>query len=305
MQPLPISSRSFHRLAAIVTAPLMCMALVCAQVVLTGCSTVPPDPVAEVAKPEVVARGKAIVNGLASCGFCHGAAPTPDSPLSGGRVFHDLYGPVVAPNITQADSALGQWSAAEMQQLFRSGTRPDGTQISNELHRGFAWMSDQDLNSVVTYLRTIKAEGEQQPRREVSFLDRNTKGFWESSREVRGYVPQLNRGFAVEYGKYLADNVANCSSCHDMPAGVLSSTQYLGGGTTVRIGDESKVAPGLTTSAEVGLGEWSEDQIVSYLQSGQTPSGRMVDRQFCPVGFYALADRSDLVAIAKFLKTVK
>lgn len=300
MQPLVIFSRS----------SLLLVALTSGIFALASCATVAPDPVAEVAKPEVVARGKSLVQGLAACGFCHGAAidsgaATAAAPLIGGRVLHDIYGAVVAPNITQKDGALGEWSAAQIRQLLRSGIRPDGSLSSPEVHRGYEWMSDQDLNSVITYLRTRRAEGEIQPRREVSFVDRNTKGFWESSRDVRGYVPQLNRGFTVEYGKYLADNVGRCASCHNQPSGAMTATQYMAGGKTVQIGDESKIAPGLTNSSDVGLGSWSEEEIVGYLRTGQTPAGRAVDERFCPVGFYRLADQDDLVAIAKFLKTVQ
>ncbi|NDC38520.1 MAG: alcohol dehydrogenase, partial [Proteobacteria bacterium] len=53
------------------------------------------------------------------------------------------------------------------------------------------------------------------------------------------------------------------------------------------------------------LGAWSEDEIIKYLRTGQTPGGRAVDDRFCPVGFYRNADQADLVAIAKFLKTVQ
>jgi len=266
---------------------------------------VPPDPVVEVVKPEVVARGRYLVQGMAACGFCHGEGANPDAPMVGGRKLSDLYGEVVASNITQHPDGLGGWSASEIQQLFRAGTRPDGSMVSSYVHRGYKWMSDQDLQSVISFLRTLPSNGEVQPRRSVSFIDRNTKGFWESSREVRGYVPQIKQAFSVEYGKYLVDNVAKCSDCHNQIGGVLSEPQYLAGGQQILIDGEAKVAPGINSSPETGIGAWSEDDIVAYLRSGSTPSGRAVDSRFCPVEYYSRADNSDLLAIAKFLKTVQ
>ena len=92
--------------------------------------------------------------------------------------------------------------------------------------------------------------------------------------------------------------------CHSRPKGVFSSAKYLAGGQKISAPGEEKVTPSLLGSDESGLGTWSEQDLVAYLRTSQTPEGVKVDSRFCPVEYYSLAKEEDLQAIAAYLKSL-
>lgn len=271
---------------------------------LVSCSTEKEVPKPEALKsPELVAKGSALVNGLGACGFCHGLNPDPDSPLAGGRAWEDRYGRVTAPNITPSKSGLGLWTTDQIISAIRGGISKDGEPLSVEVHRGAEWISDADALAISAYLKSLPPIDNQVSRRTISFIDRNTTGFFESRRDVEGYVPEIDRRHEVEYGEYLVSHVARCTQCHNSEKTVFSGEEALAGGKDIKTDDGLKVAPGIANSTLYGVGSWSEADIVSFLRSGVTPEKREIDSRFCPVRFYARAEPSDLTAIAKYLKS--
>ncbi len=248
-----------------------------------------------------LARGKELVNGLAACGYCHGGRSEPGSLPVGGRVYKDRYGEVRAANITPARSGIGEWSVPEIARAVRSSRAKDGRYLSEQAHEGYEWMSDRDLLSIAAYLQSLPPIENDVERRTVSRWARNTTGFFEHHDEQDGFVPELPRKYQAAYGKYLIDHVARCGSCHNSQKTMFSEELYLAGGQAIESGGEQKVAPAL--SGDDSAAKWSEDQIVHYLRTGETPDGRTVDPGFCPVNFYGHAADGDLRAIAAYLTT--
>jgi cytochrome c553 len=271
---------------------------------LFSCAETPPDPVSEPPPSLYVEQGKTLVKGLAACGFCHGASNNPEADLSGGQLLYDSYGAVTVPNITPSEGAIGNWSTFQIMKLIRSGKRPDESLISTDLHEGFEWMSDEDLLSVISYIKNIPAVEKKVERRSISALDRNTTGFFKSEKVVTGYVPEIDKSYQLEYGQYLVDNVARCGVCHNTKSTVLSEERYLAGGTVFKSSNGEKVAPNITQAENAGIGSWSEEEIVEYLKTGEGPGGKTSDTSFCPVEFYKNALPEDQVSIAKYLKSV-
>lgn len=272
-------------------------------ILLSSCASNAPDRLEEPLDPTLVARGEVLVEGMAACGHCHGVQPNPGSPLSGGQLLADRYGEVEVPNITSSKSGIGAWTVEQIVRLMRGGVRPDGERISTELHSGMEWMSDPDLLAVIGYLRSVPPVQRESERRELSFVDRNVTGFFDVERDVAGYVPDIERRYENEYGRYLVDHQARCGVCHNTAATLLSEEVYLGGGAVVKRGASEKQSPAITGSVSAGIGGWSEQEIVHYLKSGETKDGRIVDRTYCPINFYARAPDEDLVAIARYLKS--
>jgi cytochrome c553 len=251
-----------------------------------------------------VVRGQQLAEGFGSCGFCHSMKGTVGQALSGGRVLNDMFGEVSGPNITLAESGIGQWSESDVRALFRAQKRPDGSLTYTSLHQGFEWLSDSDLTALIAYLRTRPANENVVERRAPSAIERNLSGYFYSAAEVHGYVPQISPSFRVEYGEYLANNVAGCARCHSKPAGLISSSEYLAGGQEIVIDGESKIAPNITSSKIAGVGDWSEADLKRYFASGATPSGREVDKRFCPVDFYASAGASEIDSVVAYIRSV-
>jgi len=272
---------------------------------LGGCSDDRAKPKPFIPPSEsMVLRGRELVNGLGACGYCHGVTADPAAALSGGRSRFDSFGEVKAANLTPARSGLGDWEVKDVLRAFRAAVNKDGDEISPDVHRGMEWTSDADLTAIISYLRVLPAVENEVDRRNVSFLTRNTTGFFIGTFDVRGYVPAVDPRSDQQYGRYLMDHVARCTSCHNSPGSILSSEGYLTGGASIRTESGDKVAPDITASALYGIGEWNEDDIVNYLKTGKTPDHKQVDPAYCPVNFYRNASERDLRALARFLKTV-
>jgi hypothetical protein len=252
----------------------------------------------------IIERGKQLTKGLAACGFCHGESSDPSSLLAGGQIFFDRFGPVTAPNLTPARSGLASWRDAEILKAIRAALGREEQWLSLDAHQGFEWMADEDVMAVTAYLRSLPPIEKQIERRELGFIDRNTTGIFESRQEVRGFVPRIDQRERLPYGQYLTDHVARCTACHNGPGSLLDGEAYLLGGKTIRRGADSRVSPGITSSRVYGIGDWDEQAIVNYLQTGAGPDGRSSDPDYCPWPFYSNARIEDLEAIAAYLRTV-
>jgi mono/diheme cytochrome c family protein len=294
---------ALHPSARVMTGSLVSLVLV--FVAIVGCSV--PDPVfppVAVGDAAVAAhRGENLVKGFGACGFCHSADGLTGSPLAGGRLIQSKFGEVPGGNVTFASSGLGSWSDQDVKKVLRENLRPDGSEIVSDAHKGLGWASDADVSAITLYLRSLPPVEHEVERASVSFIDRNTTGFFDTRVEVKGYIPDINPSFKTEYGQYLTDSVARCGVCHSLPEGVFTSEQYLAGGQEISFGDESKIAPNITQSTTAGIGSWSEGDIRSFLLTGRTAKGREVDPRFCPVRFYAQAPADQVDAVVAYLRT--
>lgn len=110
----------------------------------------------------------------------------------------------------------------------------------------------------------------------------------------------------VERGKYLVQ-VGGCSDCHT-PGNFFGHpdlARYLGG-SDVGFGLPGAgvfVAPNLTPDKETGLGNWSAQQIVTAITTGQRPDGRVLAPAMPWRGLSVLT-KTDALAIAAYLKSL-
>jgi mono/diheme cytochrome c family protein len=110
----------------------------------------------------------------------------------------------------------------------------------------------------------------------------------------------------VERGRYLV-NFGGCFDCHTPGYffGKPDMARYLGGSD---VGFEIPglgvfVGPNLTPDKETGLGTWTSEQIVTALQTGVRPDGRIL-APIMPWRSFAKLTRDDAMAIAAFLKSL-
>jgi hypothetical protein len=102
----------------------------------------------------------------------------------------------------------------------------------------------------------------------------------------------------------LTDHVEILLLFNNSPSGMLRDEQYLAGGKLIKTDLGEKIAPAISSSRIYGLGDWNENAIVSYLKTGVGADGNVSDPNFCPTGFYRNASDGDLMAIARYLRTV-
>ena len=110
----------------------------------------------------------------------------------------------------------------------------------------------------------------------------------------------------VERGRYLV-TVGACTDCHTPGSalGMPDMMRYLGGSD---VGFEipglgTFYPPNLTPDPETGLGNWSEEQIVTAFTKGMRPDGRQL-APVMPWMHYANFTPEDAAAIATYLKSL-
>ena len=108
----------------------------------------------------------------------------------------------------------------------------------------------------------------------------------------------------LERGAYLVNGIGNCGNCHSpqQPDGTLSGPALSGGKALLAPGVIA-YPPNLTPDPETGLGGWTEEQIVTALREGHTPTGDVL-RPPMPIAFYRGVSDRDARAIAVYLRSL-
>jgi mono/diheme cytochrome c family protein len=101
---------------------------------------------------------------------------------------------------------------------------------------------------------------------------------------------------AVEYGKYLVEQVAECGKCHTP----RKATGELDGAKPLKGALLPKASPDLTSSGHLYL-QWGERGMVGFLETGLDPKGHTADSH---MPAYKLRPH-DAEAIAAYLKSLR
>lgn len=175
------------------------------------------------ATPERLARGRYVVEHVSDCLDCHSdhllrfSTPVkPGTEGQGGFIFDKnigFPGVVAAQNITpDEDFGLGKWSDGEVIRAIREGIDRNGDPLFPMMpYEHFRSMSDDDVRSIVVYLRTLKPIHQTVPAKHIDFPVNLFVKF--APRPVEGAVATPDRHDSVAYGKYLA-TIGGCYECH-------------------------------------------------------------------------------------------
>lgn len=201
-----------------------------------------------------------------------------------------------AVNITPA-SRIADWTDDELAKAIREGIRPDGTVIGPPMPIGlYRGLSDDDLYSIVAFLRTVPAS-----QNETPFSTYNIP-------LPPAYGPPVDsvaappQEVSVAYGAYLAGPVAHCVECHT-PMGDKGPKldTHLGAGGFVFHGPwGTSVSSNLTTHSD-GLAKYSDAELKTMITRGVRPDGA---RMLPPMGYhhYAAMTEDDLDAVILYLR---
>jgi mono/diheme cytochrome c family protein len=151
--------RSQHWAVAIVS-----LAAVAGAVFVVSCAQQGTQQAAAPAAMDTLARGEYLVT-IMSCGDCHtpGAfygAPDMTRKLSGSELgWRGPWGVSFARNLTpDMETGIGAWSAQEIVNAIRTGTRPDGTQLQAPMPwPNYGGVKDEDAYAIAAYLKSLPA----------------------------------------------------------------------------------------------------------------------------------------------------
>lgn len=265
----------------------------------------------------VIARGRYLVYGPSHCAFCH--SPMADFvrldkgeevPLSGGFNFNLPIGKVYAPNITpDPETGIGQLSDGEIARALRYGIRHDGKALMDFMP--FYDLSNDDLRAIISFLRSQAPVKNPRPPHEINFLGNAVFAFVIEPMGD-GNVPEAPApDSTVEYGKYLAESVANCKGCHtvrDMMTGAYIGPEYAGQFRMAPVDehgneltDKHFVTQNLTPDPETGrMAGWTKKDFISRFRNGRIYPGSPM-----PWGPYSRMNDIELAALYKFLTSLK
>jgi mono/diheme cytochrome c family protein len=263
------------------------------------------------ATPARLERGRYLVTSVSGCALCHGQIDwnAPGFPVKagtegGGRRFDEEDAPfVTAPNITpDRETGAGAWTDDMLARAIREGIGHDGRTLFPIMpYTQYRYMSDEDLASIVVYLRSLPALKRELPPTEVPFpVNRFINAVPEPVTEP---VPEPDRKNPVAYGDYLV-RMGACRDCHtpqdaqNQPIAALE----LGGGFLLT-GPYGKVASGNVTPDPSGIPYYDANLFLEVMRTGQVKARKIHDQM--PWGVFGRQTDDDLKAIFAYLQTVK
>jgi len=120
----------------------------------------PVTTVADVPEGITAEYGEYLAGPVGHCIVCHtpfgpdGQAQFETSLGAGGNEWHGPWGTSVSANLTP--TGLSGYSDAEVVQMITTGTRPDGSPMFPPMaYNYYAQMKAEDVQAIVTYLRTL------------------------------------------------------------------------------------------------------------------------------------------------------
>jgi mono/diheme cytochrome c family protein len=261
------------------------------------------------ATPARLARGKYLVDGVMGCFACHtepdwskpGAPPIAGREGSG-RVWADQNLPwLIASNITSdKETGIGNWSDDALARAIREGIGNDGRTLFPMMpYPNYSQMSDEDLASVITYLRTVPAVRNQLPTTKMPFP---LNFFIQNVPAPVTAVGLSDQSTPVARGSYLV-RMAACADCHTpQEKGQPLPGMEFAGGFILRE-PKGDVASANITPAPSGIGYYSEPTFLLAMRVGKV--GARPLRASMPWVIFGKMDDEDLKATYAYLQTLK
>jgi len=254
------------------------------------------------------ARGRYLVEGILGCFRCHserdwdtpGAPPLPGKKGAGYNYAAQGNPRLIAPNITpDSDTGAGSWTDDMLARSIREGIGHDGRALFPAMwYASFRHLCDEDVASVVVYVRSIPAVNHPLPRSNLNLIEKLTAAYLPEP--ITSPVPEPDQSERVKRGAYLA-SVADCVGCHTShyyPKAPVHE-QPFGGGNLIAGPIHSVMSPNITSDPS-GISYYTEDMFISVMRTGKI-GARSLD-PVMPWGVYRNLSDDDLRALFAFLR---
>jgi alcohol dehydrogenase (quinone), cytochrome c subunit len=220
----------------------------------------------------LVERGRYLAL-AANCASCHSRPG--GAPFSGGVAFETPFGTIYSSNITaDATHGIGKWALADLRRALHEGISAKGYRLFPAFpYTSFTRITDQDVNAIYAYLRTVAADAYSPPSNGVLFKQRWAMAVWNDLFFSPGrFTPNPTQSAEWNTGAYLVEALGHCGACHSPRNVFMAEVQaraYQGGSIREHV-DAGKIrnwsAVNLTSSS-AGLKSWSVDDLAKYLHS--------------------------------------
>jgi len=223
--------------------------------------------------PERIARGKYLTEGPLYCFLCHterdeakpGWPPIWEKKGSGALMWETDSAHLYAPNITpDKKTGIGNLTDDMIARALREGVGHDGRALMRMPWWTFRELTDEDVASIVVYLRTIPAIENMVPKRKLS---RETEEeLAEESYPLEGSLPEPDFNDPISRGKYLI-RVSDCIGCHT--AWYERNPGIFGGGNPMGQNKEHIFSSNISSDVS-GIGAWPLETFISVIRTGKS-----------------------------------
>ena len=218
--------------------------------------------------PDVVERGRLVAT-AADCVACHSAPDHP--PWAGGLVLKTPFGSLAAPNITpDRETGIGGYDEPAFRRVLREGVGRGGKRLYPAMpYPAYTAMTDDDIHALWAYMTTLEpvanaVDVNQLPfpfNVRLSLIGWNLLNF----DRIGPVTDRADHSAEWNRGRYLVDALGHCGTCHSSKNALGGDKRdgYLRGGVL-----EGWFAPDLSADRRVGIGGWSDQELVAYLRDG-------------------------------------
>jgi mono/diheme cytochrome c family protein len=263
------------------------------------------------ATPQRLERGKYIATALSGCVYCHsphdwkaeGDPLIPGQEGSGEVLpYGGLPGQMVAPNLTpDPETGAGTWSDDQLARAIREGIGHDGRALFPLMpYQRYHEMPDEDVASVVVYLRSLPAVKHALPKTEIIFpvkyLIRSVP------QPLTGPVADVGTGDAVKRGEHLF-HLAGCPDCHTPADRGQPIAGLENGGGEPFTGPWGVVASANITQDASGIPYYDEKLFLEVMHTGSVKARKL--SPVMPVMAYKNQSDEDLKAMFAYVRTLK
>lgn len=263
---------------------------------------------ASAADTAAIERGRYLVH-AGGCLTCHTGEQPDAVPLAGGRALKTAFGIFHAPNLTpDPETGLGGWSNDDLARALREGVAPDGSRYYPVFpYPSYTGLSDADVADIGAYLRSLAPVHMPRVEHELPWYlsSRLVLIGWNLVNFTAGrYSADPAQDASWNRGAYLVRHLGHCGECHTprTALGGLRTDLALAGNAD---GPDDGKVPGITPDPDSGIGHWSVDEIVMFLEIGLMPDGDFAGSSMSDVidDNTSQLTAEDRQAIAVFLKT--
>jgi mono/diheme cytochrome c family protein len=257
--------------------------------------------------PARMQRGDYLVHAVMHCMGCHSKHDDKANPPvlaakegSGQVLFEEGSIRLVAPNITSdPETGIGKWSDDAIARAIREGIAADGSTLFPVMpYEHFRDLSDEDLASIVVFLRSVPPAHSDLPANKIPFLF--ARLVQTAPKPVTEPVPEPDSSAPAKYGAYLV-RMATCSDCHTplTPKFDPIPGMEMAGGSPM----EEGVASANITPDASGIGYYDEALFVQTMRTGSVRARKLNSAMLWWI-FRNMTD-DDLKAMFAYLRTLK
>lgn len=205
---------------------------------------------------------------------------------------------IPTPNLTSGAGGVGSvYTDEDWVRALRHGVGYDGRALWIMPSASFSRLSDEDLGDLIAYVRSQPPVDHQLPARTIAPLGRMMLALnmippvaVDQIDHTAAHPVTVPSDPTAEYGQYLV--MSTCIECHGVE---------LNGAPFGPPGNE-KPTPNLTPGGE--LVGWSEEDFVTAMRTGHTPSGHQLNGEEMPWPYFGQMTDTEIEAVWLYLQAL-